>query len=522
MAEESGIDRPDDGTFDRRTFIRGAGALGAAVGLGSALNPLEALAATPKPQRGGRAVLATVDKPVNMDPADGQLYSSLQVYQNIFSSLIEVDQNFKFTPGLASSWKQAGKKTWDVELVDNAVFHNGQPVTSADVAYSIARIKKHPLAIFIAPIIKAQPIGKYKVRFQLSKPYGAFEASLAAIIEIVNRKAVESSDPKLNPVGSGPYRMKEWVQDDHVTLERFDKYFMKGKPYFDEIVFKAIGDESVRLTGLQTGELDWIQRVPPQRVNELLGNKALKSSAGRPYFPDMIMMNTSKPPFNDKRVRQAVAWAIDRQEIIDIVWFGTAVAATEATAKPSPWYTGINPYKGGPNIDKSKALLRQAGITGTLDVTFVAQPQVPTQLRTAQVLQSQLKKVGINLNIQSYAPAQWFEQLATKKYDITSTYFSASLDPAHLYLPVLHSGAGFNFPAYSNKQTDQLLDRFAYTQDPKLRRQYYEDVVQRVADEAPIVFLANELQRYWMKPNLMGSVPVPSLEIRAGEMWRSS
>jgi peptide/nickel transport system substrate-binding protein len=531
MADESDIDRPDGSGIDRRTFIRRAGALGAVGatgGLGSlfsadsARGAIDEWLATPKPQRGGTAVLATVDKPVNMDPADGQLYSSLQVYQNIFASLLDVDANFKFRPGLARSWKQEDEKTWMLELVDNAVFHNGEPFTSADVAFSVARIKKHPLAMFTAPILRAQPIGKHRARVHLSRPYGAFEATLAAIIEVVNEKGINAGDPKLKPVGCGPYKMSEWVQDDHVTLERWDKYFKSSKPYFDRVVFKAIGDDSVRLTGLMTGELDWIQRVPPQRVKELASSSEIKSSLGRPYNPDLILLNCSKPPFNDKRVRQAVAWAIDRDEISKIVWFGTAVTATEATSKPSPWYTGINPYKGGPDPDKAKKLLRQAGIKGTLNVVFAAQPQVATQLRTAQVLQSQLKKIGINMQIKSYEPAQWFQQLATKKYDITSTYFSATMDPAHIYLPVCHTGSAFNFPVFSNKHADQVMEKFAYASDQKLRRKLYRDVVRTIAEEAPIIFLSNEIQRYWTKPNIYGSVPLPSLEIRVEDMWRKS
>jgi peptide/nickel transport system substrate-binding protein len=527
--------------IDRRTFVRGAGTLGAlgmtgglgsllaacggdkaGTGTGGAAGTAAAKNDAGTPAPGGRAVLATVDKPVNMDAADGQLYSSIQVYQNIFASLLYVNEKFKFDPGLAASWQQDDAKTWTFELVDNAVWHNGEPFTADDVAFTMQRLKKHPIGSFTAAIDRAQAIGKHKVRLHLSQPYGALEPLLAGLVSIMNEKAVKSADPKLKPIGCGPYRMTEWVQDDHVTLQKWDKYFKPNKPHLDEIVFKAVGDDSVRLTGLQTGELNWIQRVPPQRVAELSKSSELSVSPGRPYNPDLIMFNCTKPPFNDVRVRQAVAWAIDRKEIVNLVWFGTAVPATEATAKPSPWYTGVDPYSSGPDLDKAKALLQEAGIKGTLRVNFAGQPQVATQIREAQVIQSQLKKIGIDLNIQRFEPAQWFQQLATQKYDMTTTYFSATFDPAFIYGIVTRTKGSFNFPGYSSKETDAIIDKFVNENDQAVRKEVYPELVKRIAEEAPILFLTNEIQQYWTKSNFHGPTPLPTLEIRAEEMWRKS
>ena len=260
-----------------RSFnARGLGILTASGGLSALLsacggNDEEAAATTAAAEnavRGGRAVFATVDKPVNMDPAD-MLYSSMQVYQNIFHKLVNVDADFKFIPGLASKWTQDDDKTWTLDLVDNAVFHNGEPFTADDVKFSFERLPEHANGIFVNAWKETEVLDPHRVRFHLSQPYGAVLATLAAIGDMVNEKAVTAADPKLKPVGTGPYQMTEWIKDDHITLERWDKFFKPDKPYLDEVVFRAIGDESVRLTGLQTGELDWIQRVPAQRVGKL-------------------------------------------------------------------------------------------------------------------------------------------------------------------------------------------------------------------------------------------------------------
>ena len=137
----------------------------------------------------------------------------------------------------------------------------------------------------------------------------------------------------------------EWVKDDHVTLERWDRYFRPGKPYLDRVIFYAPADDTVRLTGLQTGRFNWIQTVPPQRVPELERATDLKASAGRPYFPFFFMLNASQPPLNDKRVRQALAWAVDRAEIVKLVYFNSHALTAEPTPEPSPWATGVNVHK---------------------------------------------------------------------------------------------------------------------------------------------------------------------------------
>jgi peptide/nickel transport system substrate-binding protein len=511
------------GGIDRRTFLRRTGGLALAAGLGggalrTAGDAFGAPLATGKPQRGGKLTLAIVDQPVNMDAADGELYSSIEVYDNIFSKLIEVTPDFKFIPNLATKWTQEDAKTWTLDLVDNAVFHNGQPMTAADVKFTFDRLRSHPDGVFFSAWKRTEVVNKHRVRFHLANPYGAFEASLAGFSEIMNEKAVKAANPKLHPVGTGPFRLKQWVQNDHVTLERWPKYFKHGKPYLDEVTFRSIGDDTVRLTGLQTGQIDWIQQVPAQQYTSLLHSSQIASSPGKPYLPYFIVLNCSRPPFNDVRVRQAIAWAVDRKEFEALLWYGTAVTATEAVSPPSPWYTGVNPYKDGPDPDRAKSLLKKAGHSN-LTISYLGQPNVVSQERTGEILKAQLAKAGIKMNIDNYAPAQYFEKFGSKKYDLTSTYWSATLDPAHLYFPMTHSGSPWNFPGIKSKRIDQALEKFTYTNDQKARKAAYPDVVRAVAEEAPVIFLTNQIQRYWFKPTVHGSQPLPSIEIRLEDMW---
>jgi len=230
----------------RRQWLKGAGGAAAAAGLGSLVGPGVRRAAWAQggtPKRGGTLRVATVDKPVNMDPGYAQLYSSLQIYQNVYNKLVYVDDAGNFIPGLAKSWKQDGDKAWTFDLVDNATFHNGEPFTAKDVVFTFTRLldakNKLPMRVFFSPVEGVEALGAHQVRFNLSRPYGPFLAVLSQATEIVNEKALGEKDPKLFPVGTGPFKFVEWVKDDHVTLERWDKYFRPSQPYIDRIIFNV-------------------------------------------------------------------------------------------------------------------------------------------------------------------------------------------------------------------------------------------------------------------------------------------
>jgi peptide/nickel transport system substrate-binding protein len=504
--------------LSRRAWLAAAAGLGTLGGTG-----VRVALAQGTPKRGGTLRVATVDKPVNMDPGYAQLYSSLQVYQNVYSKLVNVDETGLFIPGLAKSWKQENDKTWLFDLVDNAVFHNGEPLTAQDVAYTFARLldtkNKLPMRIFFSPVEGVEAVGQYQVRFHLAKPFGPLLAMLSQATEVVNEKALKEKDPKLFPVGTGPYKFVEWVKDDHVTLERWDKYFRPGRPYLDKIIFYAPADDTVRLTGLQTGRFNWIQTVPPQRIPELERARDMKASPGRPYLPFFLMLNASKPPFNDKRLRQAIAWAIDRTEIVKLVYFGSHVVTAEPAPEPSPWATGVNAHKGGPDLAKAKQLMAEAGAGSGLTLTYLVKSQVPVLVKTGEILREQLKKIGITLEVQPMESGQYFETMVNKKFDIAAAWWSVTVDPDMFYSPLQHSTSPWNFTGFKSEEADRRIDAFRFTTNPAARKKMYPELVRWFQEEGSLVVFSNEIQRYWMKPNVNGSVPMGSLELRFEDTW---
>jgi peptide/nickel transport system substrate-binding protein len=515
--------------FDRRSFLKTLTAAGSVVLLApvlAACSPLNNAASSPSasafgnPVKGGTAVLAIQDNPVNMDPADGQLYSSLQVYQNIFSTLINVEADFSFAANLATTWKQEDPLTWSFTLVQNAVFHNGDPMTAKDVDYSITRMKTHGLGAFVAFFDSVEVIDDYTFKIHLTKPYGPMEATLASFVNIVSQKAVESQDPKEMPIGTGPYMMTEWVKGSHVTLKRWDKYFKSDKPYLDQVTFQSVPDDSVRLAGLQTGQFDWIQTVPAQQIPDIEKSTTISHTTPGPYFPYLIELNTTGGPFASLQARQAINWAIDRTEIVKLSFFGAAIEAAEAVSDPNPFYSGANYYDGGPDLDKAKALLAQANLTST-DLEILVEQEDSSYTLIAQVLQSQLQKIGLNATISTASSADYFGRLASQKFDIAVTYFSASLDPALTYYLLGYSTSGFNFTGYKSPTLDAALESFTFNPDQDARKKLYPDMVKLFQQESPFIFLANRYAEYFTKTDFAGAVSLPTLEIRAEDMWIS-
>ena len=250
------------------------------------------------PKSGGTLVAATIDKPVNMDPAFAELYSSMQVYQNVFSKLVNLDRNNNVLPGLAQSWEQIDDSTWEFTLVDNAYFHNDEHCTANDVKYTFERLFDPnlgaPNAVFFTPLEGVEVVDDTTFRIITQPNWGGLMEALGAFAEVVNQKAIEENDPKLLPIGTGPFKFVQWVKNDFIELERWDKYFKSGQPYLDKVIFRAISDDTVRLTGLQTGELNWIEQVPLHRADELRANADVKANPDGEFFPDMLLIKLFK------------------------------------------------------------------------------------------------------------------------------------------------------------------------------------------------------------------------------------
>ena len=532
------------GHISRRSLLKRAGVFGGATLAASTLGPLLAACSPAKndsgattsssgsstsagqPVRGGTLTAALTGNPDSLDPATAGIYTSLQVLDNIFSKLITMDETGKFIPELASSWSQDDPTTYTFNLVDNATFHNGEKFTANDVKYTIERIQNPKTASSHASaytsVKSVEVVSPTKVVFHLSEPFAPLLTNLAQNAEIVNQKAIEGSDPTRKPVGTGPFQFVEWTQNDHITLKRNPNYFVKGEPYLDQVTFRFLDVDKSRMEALQSGQLDWVDAVPLDELASLKSNPQYTYvTSAHGGIPDFIALNCSKPPFNNKALRQAVAAAVDRSEIIQVAYFGAGQEGWMEVPNGSQWFGGNYPYRTGPNLALAKQKMKEAGYANGLDVTYLALPQYPELQKTGEVLKDQLSKIGINVKLQQLEVTVWFSRYAKGDYDLTSAYWSGTIDPDDFYSTQLLTGAPNNDVKYSNPQADALIKQAREESDTAKRKALYEQIRGIIWDDAPLVFVHYETVNYLMAKDVHGSTINPPLELRFGRVWKS-
>jgi peptide/nickel transport system substrate-binding protein len=231
-------------------------------------------------------------------------------------------------------------------------------------------------------------------------------------------------------------------------------------------------------------------------------------------IPDYLAMNTAAPPFNNKALRQAVAWALDRNEIRAVAYFGAGETGSEEVPTGSKWYDNQDPYKNGPDLTKAKAKMQEAGLAGGISVNFLGLPQYPELLKTGEVVQQQLKKIGINMQIQQVDVSVWFDHFSKGTYQITSAYQERTIDPDNFYSLVLKTGAPINATKYSNPAVDKLIDQAAGETDEAKRKQLYTQIRQIIFDDVPLIFAHYETLNYLSRKQVVGSTINPTLELR--------
>ena len=339
---------------------------------------------------GGDLRAALTGEPDVLDPATSSIYTGAQVYEGIFSKLVDMDADGNFVPDLATDWEQNDETTWTFNLVDDATFHNGEKFTADDVVYTFERILDPATASAYAglydQIDSVEAVDPTTVVFTLKGPFGPFLTNLAANGQIVNQKAIESGDPAREPVGTGPFEFVEWVQGDHITLEKNADYFKDGKPHLDSVTFRFLANDQSRIDALSAGEIDWADAIPLQQVPTLSEDPRFtyvtSDTAG---IPDFLAMNTTVAPFDDPRVRQAFALAVDRSQVKDVAYLGTGEEGLIEVPTGSTWYDDSNVFAAERDVDEAKRLLAEAGYADGLKVEYLGLPQYPELLKTGQV-----------------------------------------------------------------------------------------------------------------------------------------
>ncbi|SMH34674.1 ABC transporter substrate-binding protein [Azospirillum agricola] len=484
-----------------------------------AIPALAGLTATPAtaqetPVKGGVLNSIVQPEPPTLMLGLNQQGPTQTVAGKIYQGLLTYDQKLNPLPSLAKSWTVSPDGlTYTFKLFENVTWHDGKPFTAKDVVFSTSKflMEVHPRAR--AVFARCESItapDDFTVEFKLKEPFPAFLQSFeVSSAPIVPAHLYEGTDFRANPanatpIGTGPFKLKEWVKGSHIQLVRNEAYYKAGLPYLDGITFRVIPDAASRSLALESGQVQQTQYsdVEPFEVPRLktLANLEL-STKGYEFVAPMswLEINHRVKPLDDKRFRKAIAHAIDRKFIRDKIWFGLGRVPTGPINSVVKFYDPkVTTYE--PNIEKAKALLDEMGLKPDAKgvratVKIMPMPYGETWTRLGEYLKQALGKAGIAVTLESTDAAGWSQRVANWDYEITTNFLYQYGDPAlgvaRTYISDnIRKGVLFtNTMGYSNPKVDALFASAAREIDPAKRQANYSEVQQILADELPVVWL---------------------------------
>src|SRR5881628_1875760 len=499
------------------------------VGLGGLTMPAVA-------QPAGTLVVGLVAEPVNLDPAQVTDLNSNRVGRRIVETLVTFpDESTQVVPGLAESWSVSrdGLK-YTFKLRRGVSFHDGTPLDAEAVKFSIERqivaehpfnkLGKYPFANYFFGNVKAvEAVDPQTVEFVLKEPRASFLAVMTAgAASIASPTAVKKLgvDYPLTPVGTGPFKFVSWDRGQSVVLEKNPAYW-KHPVKVDRVIYRPIVEDQARLTELLTGALDLIVGTPPDFVTQLENNPKitlLKQVGAHVWY---LGINNQKKPFDDKRVRQALNYAVNKEAIVRDVLKGTG-SMSAGPVLPGTWGAdaGLKPYPYDP--ERAKKLLADAGYPGGF-TTSMWVPESGSGMQSpvamATVMQSNLKAVGVNVNLQTMEWGAFLAKLRSKEQELFAlSWMAGSEDPDMVMYPLLHGSQwtpnGPNRALYRNERFDELLTQARQTTDQAKRGQLYREAQTILVEDAPWVFVDHEVQIAATSKRVQGLKLHPSFDLR--------
>ncbi len=448
--------------------------------------------------------LALESDPTNIDPRFGTDVNSARVYQLTSNGLIRKDPKLNLIPDLAERWENPDDKTYIFYLKQGITFHDGTEFTAEDVKYTFESIldpeMNSPKASPYKKIESIDIIDPYTVKFTLKEVFSPFLIEM--VQKIVPKKAAEAQeDMKFTDslVGTGPFKLVEWTHDEQVVLEANRDYF-GGAPKVEKLVLKIIPDDTVRFLELKQGGVDLIQNaISPDMVPIAETTENLKVITEESIIIYYLGFNLEDQILKNVKVRQAIAYAIDRQAIIKHLMKGQASPAT-GLLSPANWAyeSDVNIYDY--DVEKAKVLLDEAGYPDSdgdgPEPRFKIVYKTSTnalRIRIGEVLQDQLKKAGIEVSeIQTFEWAKFYEDIKSGNFQMYTLRWVGITEP-DIFHSIFHSSMvppeGRNRGRYRNPKIDELTEKGRLTVDVEERKKIYGDIQKILAEELPYIFL---------------------------------
>lgn len=451
--------------------------------------------------KGGNLKVGLAADLSTLDPLTSTSFYDRQVMLNIYDTLVRVDAKNNVQPDLATSWQYPSPTELVFTLRTDVKFQDGTPFNADAVVFNINRILTTPSSPRLSEISTVKDVvavDASHVKFDLKAAFAPLlltltdRAGMMLSPTAVQQLGATTLATAPTNAGSGPFMFKEWVKGDHLTIVRNPHYWQKDSqgvalPYLSSVTYHPITDSTVEYTNLQTGNIDVADTVDPSLVAQAKADPDLiyKQEASLSFAG--FELNTKAPPLDNVNVRQAIAWAVNRSEILNTVLKGVGVLA-QGPLSPGSWAydSSFNPFSN--DVNKAKALLQQAGVSNVTFTMLIASGS-PLNTQEAQFIQSELQPAGITVNIKPEVFATLLTDTQNHNFQAALVGWSGRPDPDGNTYSWFHTGGGNNTMQYSNSQVDSLLEDARASNDQKTRAQDYIQAQKLIVNDASYIFI---------------------------------
>ena len=463
--------------------------------------------------------IAIPQDPDSFDPVKAVAAATGEIAFNIYEGLVKATPEGGVEGALATHWTVDETGTLYTFYLRDALFHDGTKLGPEDVVYSLNRARDVDVSVRAGELgmIEAVKALDQAVEIQLTEPNGAFIYSLSEVYASIY--PAHAGDLARKPVGTGPYVLEEWLPNQHLVLRRFDDHWSGKTPYFAEARFLLIPDENSMVLNLKAGRVDLIPRLEVGVLHQVERDPALEVLSFPMNLVQVFSINNARAPFNDLRVRKALALGVNRDEILLGAGWGLGTLLDSALSPAmSGFYNGNlaeeNPY----DPVRAKELLKEAG-QENLSLTLTLPANYPLHVQAGELVAEQWKALGIDVDLQIVEWGTWLERVYTQRdYDVSVIGLAGRLDP-HAILVRYTTESSRNFFNFSNERYDALIAEGIKTTGSE-RRDVYLEAQAILAQELPGIFIMDPPQLAVTTKGIQGFKNYPTYVVDLASLYR--